>query len=285
MIQTLSNYRIALLGAGKLGTCILQGLLKQGISIDRLIATTASEDSAQALASKLGIQAVTDNREAAHQADVVIVAVKPSGVAGLLEEIKPVIEQSHALIISVAAGVSSDSITDVVGHHVPVICAMPNTASSVGQSATGAFANAYVSEKQHNLAHALLLSLGQVFWLPKEDLLTAVVGIAGSAPAYFFLVMEGLIQAGQSMGLDYDTALRLVAQTCYGAGALVQQSQLTPDQLRGQVTSPNGSTAKALECLRNEDLVGMMERAAQAAAQHAARLDADQLSSNEQAKE
>lgn len=257
--------RIAIIGAGKLGTCIIQGLLHQGVTSEQLIATTARAPSGQSLQDKWGITTTTDNLEAAQKADVIIVAVKPQLVTTVVQQMKPALQDGHRLIISVAAGVRSDVISDAVDQEVPIVCAMPNTASSIGESATGAYANQAVSKRQHEAAHALLTSLGAVFWLPQEHLLNAVVGIAGSAPAYLFLIMEALADAGVSMGLEQTTARQLVEQTCFGAASLAQQSGLTVTELREQVTSPHGSTAQALNCLLSNDLPGIMYEAVKAA--------------------
>lgn len=266
--------RIALIGAGKLGTCIIQGLLNQGVMPEQLIATTASMASGQSLQDVWGISTTTDNLEAGEKADVVIIAVKPQLVATVVRQMQPALQQGQKLIISVAAGVSSDVISNAVGQEVPVVCAIPNIASSIGASAIGAYANQVVSKQQHEQARALLSSLGAVFWLPQETLLNAVVGIAGSAPAYLFLIMEALANAGEAMGLEQTVARQLVEQTCLGAASLAKQSNLTVAELREQVTSPNGTTAHALSYLLNNDLPGIMEGAAKAAAQRASQYEA-----------
>lgn len=261
--------KIALIGAGNLGTCVLEGLLDQSFPADKLLATTASSKSAQALQEKLGINTTTDNLQAAEWADVVIIAVKPNLVAEVLKEMQAPLQVGQRLIISLAAGVSSQAIANKISEDLSIVCAMPNIAASVGACACGAYATASTTAANQQLAHSILASLGFVVWLEEETQLDAVVGVAGSAIAYYLLIMEAMIEAGEQMGLNKQTAQQLVSQTCLGAGKLMQKTDQSASQLREQVTSEKGATAKALDHLLNNDLAAIMNGAAQKAAQHA----------------
>lgn len=261
--------KIALIGAGNLGTCVLEGLLDQSFPADKLLATTASSKSAQALQEKLGINTTTDNLQAAEWADVVIIAVKPNLIATVLDDMQPVLQMGQRLVISLAAGVSSQFIMNKLGDDVSIVCAMPNIAACIAQSATAAYATPATTDTHRQLAHALLSSLGMVIWLEDETQLDGVVGLAASAPAYFFLVMEALVQAGEQMGVESQVAEQLVTQVCKGAGLLAQRPGESAQDLREQVTSSGGTTAKALDHLLNNDLAAIMNGAAQKAAQHA----------------
>jgi pyrroline-5-carboxylate reductase len=261
--------RIAILGSGSMGTAILSGLLASGFDASKVTITTKTEASADKLADELGVNAIAldsqsnGNQEAVSGADVVLVAVKPGYVVEVLNEVASQL-QSNALVISVAAGITTASMEAAVPAGVAVVRAMPNTPAIVGRAVTGVSTGSRVSEAQLETALDLFETVGRVVVLPEEQI-DALSTISGSGPAYVFYLVEQLTLAAQEMGFAEDVAAMLVEETFAGATELLSASNQSPEALRKQVTSPNGTTMQAIGVLEQAQLSELFTKATNAA--------------------
>lgn len=261
--------RIAILGSGSMGTAILSGLLASGFDASKVTITTKSEQSAEKLADELGVTAIaleaqsSANQDAVAGADVVLVAVKPSYVVEVLKQAASKL-QPDALVISVAGGITTASMEAAVPTNVAVIRAMPNTPAIVGRAVTGISTGSRVSAVQLETALDLFETVGRVVVLPEEQI-DALSTISGSGPAYVFYLIEQLTLAAQQMGFAEDVAAMLVEETFAGATELLSASNQSPEALRKQVTSPNGTTMQAISVLEKAQLSELFNRATEAA--------------------
>ncbi|MCI0510096.1 pyrroline-5-carboxylate reductase [Chromohalobacter marismortui] len=269
--------QVTFIGAGNMASAIFGGMIEGGYPAAAITATGRDPQSLDALASRYGIQTTSDNDVAVEHADVVVLAVKPQVMREVCHELRDSVQRQRPLIVSVAAGLSAETLDNWLGGNMAVIRCMPNTPSLVGQGAAGLYANARVSEEQKRLATSLLETVGLVEWVADEHLLEAVTAVSGSGPAYFFLIMEALEDAGKKLGLPADSARRLALQTAYGAASMARESEFEPAELRRRVTSPNGTTERAINSFEDDGLRQLFEHATQACATRAREL-ADELS-------
>ncbi len=261
---------IAILGSGSMGSAILSGLLHPGVTVAGGVrVTNRSRAKADELAKLPGVTslAVEDqpdaNRVAVAGARVVLVAVKPAMVPDLLREIGDALEPG-TIVISVAAGVTVATFESLLPTSVPVLRSMPNTPSVVGRGVTGLSAGTRSSEEDLAIARAIFQTVGTVVDVPEEQL-DALGTISGSGPAYVFLLIEELTKTAVAKGFTPEQAAVLVNGTFRGASELLAQSDKTPEQLRIQVTSPNGTTERALAVLQKADLAHLFDEATDAA--------------------
>ena len=278
---------IAVLGAGSLGGAILEGLIARAGGIeaarDRLRVTTRSATSAEALAARTGLTVVATetapeaNLDAVRGAEVVLLAVKPAMIAALAEEIAPALAEqateARPLVVSVAAGVTTASIEQRLPEGTAVLRGMPNTPALVRQGVTGLAAGSAVSAEQLGAATAIFEAVGTVVVVPEEQI-DALTGISGSGPAYLFLLVEHWIAAARARGFDEEQARALVLGTVTGSAALLEATGEDPAELRRKVTSPNGTTQRALEVFATGELAELFDRATAAATARAAELAA-----------
>ncbi len=261
--------RIAILGSGSMGSAILAGLLASGVDSSQVTITTKSEESAKSLADQLGVTALSlegdpsANSAAVVDADVVLVAVKPAYVVEVLKETAANLK-TGSLVISVAAGITTASMESVVPDSVAVVRSMPNTPAIVGRAVTGISTGSRVSNDQLETALELFETVGRVVVLP-EDQIDALSTISGSGPAYVYFLIEQLTVAAQNMGFGEDIAAMLVEETFAGATELLSVAEQSPEALRKQVTSPNGTTMQAVAVLEKANLDGIFTEALKAA--------------------
>ena len=261
--------RIAILGSGSMGSAILAGLLASGVDTSQVTITTKSEESAKSLADQLGVTALSlesdpsANSAAVVDADVVLVAVKPAYVVEVLKETAGNLK-AGSLVISVAAGITTASMEAAVPESVAVVRSMPNTPAIVGRAVTGISTGSRVSNDQLETALELFETVGRVVVLP-EDQIDALSTISGSGPAYVYFLIEQLTQAAQNMGFGEDIAAMLVEETFAGATELLSVAEQSPEALRKQVTSPNGTTMQAVAVLEKANLDGIFTDALKAA--------------------
>jgi pyrroline-5-carboxylate reductase len=241
MAQTLSRMRVAVLGAGKIGGILLQGFLKHHlISRERVAATVQHPDRARTLSREWKLAVTTDNLAAARQADVILIAVKPTVVAEVAAQIRPVVGP-HKLVISVAASVPTASIEKIFDVDVPVVRAMPNTPSIVGEGMTALSKGRYAGAKHIETACALFESIGKTVVVDEKHM-DAVTGLSASGPAFLYIILESLAEAGVKVGLPRETATLLAAQTALGAAKVVLETGHHPALLKDAVTTPAGCT-------------------------------------------
>lgn len=255
---------VAILGAGSMGEIFASGLLRAGWSADDLALVVRREERAQDLAHRIGAPVMLSLAEAADRKDVLIVSVKPKDVPGALEAISPVVTRDQT-IVSIAAGVPISIFEDVLDG-VPVVRAMPNTPAAVDMGMTAYTVGSFVDDGHRERARSVLSAVGDVIELT-EDLLDAVTAVSGTGPAYVFLLAESLIEAAIREGLPHHAAERLVHQTLRGSGELLATSDKSAFRLRGEVTSPGGTTAAAMHVLEDGGFRALVEDAVQAAAQ------------------
>jgi pyrroline-5-carboxylate reductase len=261
--------KIAILGAGSMGTAILSGLLKAGFDAANVAVSTNSVASADRLAKEFGvtahpIEANPDaNANAVIGADVVLVAVKPFYVTEVLAKVSANLNTA-ALVISVAAGVTTARMESAVPESVGVIRSMPNTPAIVGRAVTGLARGSRASEQQLTKAISLFETVGKVVVLD-ENQIDELGTVSGSGPAYVFFLIEKFTAAAINLGFDAETAHLLVSETFLGASELLAASGKTPAELRRQVTSPNGTTERAIAQLELGNLEALFGAATAAA--------------------
>jgi pyrroline-5-carboxylate reductase len=237
----LAGKRLAVLGAGKIGSLLVRSFLAQGlVTADRLRVTVRRPERAQALARDLGIDASTDNRAAARDADVVLLCVKPQSVTDVLATIRPELGPEQ-LVISVAASVPTQYIEQHLGAEIPVVRAMPNTPCAVGSGMTGLCAGRFAGAAHLETARALFQAVGRTV-VVEEKLMDAVTGLSASGPAFLYIILESLIDGGLKVGLPRDVATLLAAQTMLGAARMVLETGDHPALLKDAVTTPAGCT-------------------------------------------
>jgi len=215
----------------------------------------------EAIAAMAPVETTGDNAAAVTGADVVVLAVKPQVAPDALAAAAAALARERPLVISIAAGLRIARIEEAAGAELPVVRAMPNTPALVKRGMSAFFANARVDDAGRRLAGEILQAVGTAIEVDEEAQLDAVTAVSGSGPAYFFLLVEALAEAGAAAGLPAETAARLAAETGIGAMALLDESGEPPARLRERVTSPGGTTAAALDVFAEGDLRGLVRRA------------------------
>ncbi len=239
---------IAILGAGKMGEALLSGLLRAGRPPSSVVAVVRREERATALRESYGVSVVSA-AEAAKNASVLVVAVKPQDMASALTEISSLTDPGQ-LVISVAAGITTAFIEQRLAAQVPVVRAMPNTPAVVDEAMSVISAGAYARASHLSVAEELFESVGKVARVP-EALQDAATALSGSGPAYVYYLVESMVDAGILLGVPRKTALELVIQAVYGAATMLRESGEHPVILREAVTSPGGTTISAIRELEN----------------------------------
>jgi pyrroline-5-carboxylate reductase len=260
----LSTTKLAFVGAGNMNSAIIEGLLIAGETPSSISVSNRSATKLERL-NELGVATSTSNVEACDQADIVVLGVKPAQILDVCREVQASVARSNALVLSVAAGVTVAQLEQVLGSNTPIVRAMPNTPSTVGAGAAGLFANAAVSAKGKADAQRVLEACGIATWVESEDLIDAVIAVAGSAPAYFFYILEALVEEGINLGLAPEQAQTLAVQTCFGAAKLCQNAETDLATLRNKVTSPGGTTQAALATFKELNLQGTIKAGMRAA--------------------
>jgi pyrroline-5-carboxylate reductase len=262
---------VGFIGAGKMATALARGFIKaEVVTPKHIIAGDASEAAAEAFARETGAALAAGNVEVVRAANVIILAVKPDQVAGVLSEIRAEFTGSH-LLISIAAGVTLAKLESGLGAGARVIRVMPNTPALVGASASAFATGKAAQPADAELAQKLLAAVGVAFQV-KETLLDAVTGLSGSGPAYVYQFIEALSDGGVAAGLPRDVATRLAAQTVLGAARMVLETGQHPGALKDMVASPGGTTIEGLHELEKGKLRGTVMSAVRAATEKSRRL-------------
>lgn len=248
------NASICFIGAGNMARSLIGGLIASGFDKQKIIATDSIPEQCNAMTSQFGIQSTQDNNQAIQQSDIVVLCVKPQILKNVCHEIAPAIQQKNPLILSVVAGVQSEDINHWLGGGLAIVRTMPNTPALIQTGAAGLFANAQVNPTQKEQAENILRAAGLALWVETEAQLDAVTALSGSGPAYYFLFMEAMQEAGEQLGLSAKTAQLLTMQTAFGAAKMAMETSQDCQQLRKNVTSPNGTTEKAIQSFENDGL-------------------------------
>ena len=263
---------IAFIGGGNMATSLIAGLVADGYPPGSLQIAEPDPNRRELLRERFGVTVVADNRDALAEADTVVLCVKPQLAPGVCREIGDLVVGLRVLVVSVMAGVSEAGIQRWLGAPLPVVRAMPNTPAMVQSGAIGLHASPEVDEAGRNRAETILRAAGLALWVAEETQIDAVTALSGSGPAYFFLLMEAMEQAGTALGLDAETARLLTIQTAHGAARMAVESESSPAQLREQVTSPGGTTERALAVFEAAGLRDQVAAAVGAARDRAAEI-------------
>lgn len=259
--------KIAVIGAGNIGEALIGALVEGGADPRAITATNRSAHGLEELAARYHVETSTDNREACLEAEAVFLCVKPDQIGEVLEEIGEVVQGNNAstVMISMAAGVTLETMEAAVPTAgAPLVRVMPNTPMLVGKGVLAVAWGRYVSEEHRRVVRCLLAAAGLVVEV-KEDQMDAVTAISGSGPAYYFLFTEALIDAGVALGLSRELATQLATATADGAGTMLAGAH-TPAELRAAVSSPAGTTARAIRELEESGLRGAIYRTTEACA-------------------
>ncbi|MCF7364274.1 pyrroline-5-carboxylate reductase [Vibrio diazotrophicus] len=264
---------IAFIGAGNMAHAIIAGLVASGYDAKKIIATAPSETRRKPLEEKYGIRTTSDNLAAAHEADVVVLAVKPQLMADVCAPLQAV-DYSNKLVISIAAGISVARFNEMLATELQLVRVMPNTPSLVNKGMAGLYAAQYVSQKDKDFTSELMSAVGEVCWVEQESGINSVIAAAGSAPAYFFLFMQAMQEEAMAQGFDEQTARLLVQQAALGAAEMVQANpDVSLATLREQVTSKGGTTAEAIRTFNENHLSEIVAKAMQAAVSRAEEME------------
>lgn len=265
---------VAFIGGGNMARCLVGGLLARGWEPGRVHVADPHAPTRDALAADFGLATHAVNAEAASRAGVWVLAVKPqmmhSAAAGLAE----LAQRQRPLLVSIAAGITSEQLSRWFGGGLAVVRAMPNTPALLGAGATGLYANAATGPEQRALAEGLLAATGRTTWIEDEALMDTVTALSGSGPAYVFLLAEAMQAAAEAQGLAPAAARELTLQTVHGAARMLLESGEDAAELRRRVTSPDGTTQAALESFEAAGFRDVVARAIAAATRRGAELSA-----------
>jgi pyrroline-5-carboxylate reductase len=250
----LSNKKICILGTGNMGQALVSGLIGSGSSRpENIICSDVRTAKLEAIKKQYGVRTTTSNLEAVSAAEIIIYAVKPQIMAAVLNETAEKLDMSK-LIISIAAGVPMEAIESCLNKELRLIRVMPNIAAAVKEAATAVSAGKHASQEDIKLAMAIFDSIGKSVFIGENYLMDAITGLSGSGPAYIFLIVEAMADAGVKVGLSRQEALFLSAQTVLGAAKMLIETQEHPGQLRDKVTSPGGTAIAGLATLEEGGL-------------------------------
>lgn len=240
---------------------IISGLIRSGYPASQIQATNPSQGKLDALAHDFGVRVSQDNVSAAQDADVIVLSVKPQLMEQVCQALQD-IDMSNKLIITIAAGIKAERYSQYLAQPITLVRTMPNTPMQIGVGMTGLYAPHPLSDAQKAITERLMSSGGEIVWVNEESEINQVIALAGSSPAYFFLLMESMIDAGKQMGMDEAKARSLVQQAALGAAMMAKQNpELTLGNLRENVTSKGGTTAQAIATFEAADLRGVVKNA------------------------
>lgn len=256
---------IGFIGCGHMATSLMGGLIESAFPADHLHMTDIHPEKRERLSKQYHVKVYNDASSLMQNVDCLVLAVKPQNMKALMMGIKDHIAQnSGLLLISIAAGIQTAHLNRWLDTQAAIVRAMPNTPALLKSGATGLFANTFVTDRQKNLAESILRAVGITVWLPYEELMDAVTAVSGSGPAYFFYLMETMIQAGIQMGLPEDMAKLLTLQTAMGAAKMALESDLSPQALREKVCSKGGATEAAIAVMQAQQFSSLIANTLQA---------------------
>lgn len=275
--MTETHPTLAFIGAGNMAGSIIGGLVANGYPAGKITASDLNKDALAQLSRDTGITAATSNADAVANAQVVVLAVKPQVLRQVCEPLAALIAE-EVLVVSIAAGINSQSLHNWLGASLKraIVRCMPNTPALVQAGTSGLFATQHVSDVQRRQAEEILAAVGSVCWVESEAEIDSVTAVSGSGPAYFFLMIEAMIDAGIKQGLSRATASTLAIDTAFGAAKLAKHSDVDVAELRKRVTSPNGTTAEAIASFEKNQFRQIVDQAMTACADRSREL-AEQL--------
>ena len=265
---------IGFIGAGNMAYALIKGLLSNGFDAKNINVSDSNDELLINRQSELKITTYSDNNSLLDNSDIVVFAVKPQVLSIVCLQLKNKVKPNH-LFVSIVAGIRGNDINRWLGGNFALVRTMPNTPALFQSGVTGLFANDLVSNQQKKLVTSILSSVGECFWVDDEKLIDAITAISGSGPAYFFLLMQSIMQAATALGLDEKTANSLSIQTSLGASLMATKSGKDSKTLRKEVTSPNGTTQAAIESFQDQNFEGIVAAATRAAYDRARELSND----------
>lgn len=263
-MSVLDNKKISFIGGGNMAQALISGLVSCGVKPSLITVADPSSEAREQLAAK-GLNTVdptADAKAAVIDADIVVLAVKPQVMKAVVSSFAHVLDKQ--LVISVAAGLSTELLSDMLGGYDNIVRAMPNTPAMIQMGATGLYGTDNISAEQKQLATAVMEASGLVIWVDNEEHMHAVTAVSGSAPAYMFYFIEAMVDGAVALGLDKEHASALAMQTMLGAAKMAMGSEDAPSELRRKVTSPNGTTQAAIESMQANDIGRQIGEAMQA---------------------
>ena len=262
----MNTHKIAFIGGGNMATSLIGGLISNGFNATDIHVADPASETLNRLSSDFDVATFTDNVQAINECDIVILAVKPQQLQAVLKQLQPA-WQTNQLLISIAAGIRIEDMERWLAYDdSAIVRVMPNTPSLVQAGASAIYANDNVTAEQKQATEQILSAVGLAVWVDDEAKMDAVTALSGSGPAYFFLVMEAMEFAAKELGLSDEVAQQLCQQTAFGAAKMALASDESPATLRHRVTSPGGTTERAIHELEDGDLKGLFENALVAAA-------------------
>ncbi len=268
----MNEKRIAVIGAGMMGSVVIKSLLENGHPKTNLSASTRTSGSAEQIASELGIETSTNNTRAAENADVIILSVKPIKIRSVVSELASAGRlQTGTLVVSIAAGVHSATIEESAGEGVSVVRAMPNLPCAIGCGMTVISRGTSVSDEQIATARALFVPMGRVAELEEKHMDT-VTGLSASGPAFLYVIIEALADGAVARGLPRKVAIEMAAQIAFGAGSMVLETGSHPAALKDEVTTPAGCTIAGILALEDGRIRSVLSRAVEVASVRAGEL-------------
>jgi pyrroline-5-carboxylate reductase len=256
--------KIGFIGGGNMAASLLNGLVASGHDPKQLWVSDINSEALNALSANLNINATQSNEEVIKEVDIVVLAIKPQILSKVAREISPFLKKQQ-LMVSIAAGINQASLSKWLGADAAIVRCMPNTPALVLTGATALHANDKVSLEQRDLAETILRAVGIALWVDIENELDAVTAVSGSGPAYYFLLMEAMEKAAIELGLNEAIARLLVQQTALGAAKIALESSESPGELRKRVTSPGGTTEKAIKTFQDGGFNQLVSNALHAA--------------------
>ncbi len=270
---------IGFIGGGNMATSLIRGLCASGHAPAQIWVADINQEALQILSSTLNVNVSVNNDAVVNEVDVLVLAVKPQLIKSVVTDFAALLQAKKLLVVSIAAGINQASLLQWLGSEVAIVRCMPNTPALVLTGATALHANANVDDEQRDLAENILRAVGICLWVENEAELDAVTAVSGSGPAYYFLLMEAMEQAAVEMGLSEKSARLLIQQTALGAAKIALESNESPEQLRQRVTSPGGTTQRAIETFQQGDFTQLVSKALHAAQQRAVEMS-EQLGKN-----
>lgn len=268
----MNKQQIGFIGGGNMASSLIGGLVSNGYPADNITVSDLDADKLAYLNETFGVNSTQDSNQLVLQSDILVLAVKPQHMQSVADIIKISVQKKKPVVVSIAAGIRINALQRWLGGELPVVRCMPNTPALVKAGATGLFANEEVKEEQKDQVESLLRAVGVTVWLAEEGDLDSVTALSGSGPAYFFMVMEALEAAAIEAGLDQKTAQLLTQETALGAAKMALESSESAAVLRQRVTSPGGTTERAIGVMEERGLQGIFREALLAAKERSAEL-------------
>ena len=245
-------YKIGFIGGGKMASAILKGIINSSLfKNEDIIISDKNQSSLDMLKNDFGVNVTSSNSDVVKNSQIILFAVKPFVLRDVLEEIKPYITENNT-VLSIAAGISIATIEEIIGK-LPVVRIMPNTPALVNEGMSAVCKGNFADDRHEKIAEEIMSSVGKVI-KTEEKYIDIITAISGSGPAFYYYIINEIAKAGEKLGLDYQTCLKLSAQTAYGSAKMIMETDISPEQLIVNVTTPGGCTAVGNDVLKDRNV-------------------------------